>query len=943
MVNTRTKLGKVAFASALTAVGVGVGVFAGWLFKVELLKRIMPGLVAMNPTSALAFILAGTSLALFLWLPTGRDQKSPRLILTARLCALAVLLLGVARLLGVMGGRDLGLDQWLFSSQLDEGHRFPNRMAPNSAFNFLLLGSALLWVDSKNRLVRFWVELAAISASLGSLMAILGYAYHVESFYGLNPFIPMALHTACTFLLLSVALLFSHTDRGLLAVFAGDSAGGAMARRFLPAVIFVPIVFGWFELKGEMAGLYGNELGNGIFALVNMVIFTLLVCLNARSLFKMELRRKKAEAALQREQTELRLLFDLLPAMIFFKDTNNNIIRANQRAADTAGKSVAELEGKSCFETSPLNAAQFYADDLEVIHSARPKLGIIETIRNRDGKEVWLRTDKIPNCDETGKVIGLLVMAQDVTERKQAEEALRESESRFRGFFEQAAVGVAHLDLDGRFLLANQRYCEITGRSAEELLACKFADITHPEDLEKDRVNTQLLLKKSIRNYSTKKRYVHKNGSIVWINLTASLVVDGFGQPKHFVAVAQDITERKRLEEQLINSQKLETVGKLAGGVAHEFNSILTAIIGQAELLLGGLPAGSPLFNNATAINQAADRAATLTRQLLAYGRKQIFQPEILDLNTVLSSMENTLRHLLGSNVNLRLAHAPGLKAVKVDAGQIEQVITNLAINAADSMPHGGKLTLETANITLDEEYVRQFSELLAGEYVMLAITDTGIGMSDEIKARLFEPFFTTKGVGQGVGLGLSTCYGIIKQSGGHIGVYSEPNRGTTFKIYLPQVEPQAKSPLLQLDSPGLPRGTETILLVEDESTMLELSANLLRRLGYTVLAATNGMEALHLLHQRPSGSIHLLLTDLVMPQMNGQELSERVIGLAPQTRLIFTSAYTQQAIVHQRVLNHEAMFLQKPFTPSMLAHIVRDTLDATPPLNLSDINQSVR
>jgi signal transduction histidine kinase/CheY-like chemotaxis protein len=424
------------------------------------------------------------------------------------------------------------------------------------------------------------------------------------------------------------------------------------------------------------------------------------------------------------------------------------------------------------------------------------------------------------------------------------------------------------------------------------------------------------------------KRYIRKDGTLVWVNVNMTVIRDTAGQPTRTMATIEDITERKRLEAQLFQSQKLETVGKLAGGVAHEFNSILTAIIGQSELLLGDLPAGSPLAQNATEISQAAGRAATLTRQLLAYGRKQFLQPETLDLNQVITSMEGMFRHLMGGDVDVRIVLAEGLRAVKADAGQIEQVIMNLAMNARDAMPNGGKLTLETANVSFDQERVGRDPELKPGDYVMLAITDTGTGMSAEVKARAFEPFFTTKGVGQGTGLGLSTCYGIIKQSGGHISVYSEPGQGTTFKIYLPQVEPQAKIPLQRLDSPDLPRGTETILLVEDDPALREMAATLLRRLGYTVLAAANGIEALSLKPQRDSGPIDLLFTDVVMPHMSGKELSERVRALYPHTRTLFTSGYTENAIVHQGVLNPGVTLLQKPFTPSALALKLREVLD---------------
>jgi two-component system cell cycle sensor histidine kinase/response regulator CckA len=294
----------------------------------------------------------------------------------------------------------------------------------------------------------------------------------------------------------------------------------------------------------------------------------------------------------------------------------------------------------------------------------------------------------------------------------------------------------------------------------------------------------------------------------------------------------------------------------------------------------------------------------------------------------VLFSMENMLLHLMGRDVEVRFNPSADLKSVKADAGQIEQVVVNIAMNAADAMPNGGKLTLETANVMLDADYVSRFPELKAGEYTMLAIGDTGAGMSDEIKARIFEPFFTTKGVGKGTGLGLATCQGIVKQSGGHIAVYSELGRGTTFKIYLPQVEQEMKPPTPPKTSPDLSRGTETILLVEDDPSLREMAASLLQRWGYTVLPAANGVEAMTLVHQQGRGHIDLLFTDVVMPQMSGNELADRIRALHPQTKILFTSAYTESAIVHQGVLNKGVALLQKPFTPSALANKLREMLD---------------
>ena len=638
--------------------------------------------------------------------------------------------------------------------------------------------------------------------------------------------------------------------------------------------------------------------------------------------------RKQTEEALQRRQTELQVLFDLTPAMIFFKDTKNGILRVNKRFAETVGKPVADIKGKPYPEIHSEDAAKYYVDDLEVIQSGVPKLGIIETIRDREGKEIWVQTDKVPVCDKAGSVIGIVAMCQDITHRKKAEETLRLLNSAVLQSRESILITDAELDLPGpRVVFVNPAFTKMTGYSQEEAVG------KTPRILQGPRTDKTVLsrLRKNLEQGETFEGEAinyRKDGKEFDLEWQIAPIRDVAGTITHFLSIQRDITARKRFEAQLFQSQKMETVGKLAGGVAHEFNSILTAIIGQSELMLDDLPAGSPLRKSAAEIRKAASRAATLTRQLLAYGRKQFLKPETLDLNRVMASMDGMFHHLMGGDVDMQIIPARGLQAVKADAGQIEQVIMNMAINARDAMPNGGKLTLETANVTFDQESVGRYPELQEGDYVMLAITDTGRGMSAEVKARVFEPFFSTKEVGQGTGLGLSTCYGIIKQSGGHISVYSELARGATFKIYLPQVDQETKIRLQRRDSPALPCGTETILLVEDDPALREMAATLLRRLGYNVLAAANGIEALSLKQQRDIGHVDLLFTDVVMPHMSGKELAERVKALYPHTKILFTSAYTENSIIHQGVLNKGMALLQKPFTPSALAHKLRELLD---------------
>jgi signal transduction histidine kinase len=394
------------------------------------------------------------------------------------------------------------------------------------------------------------------------------------------------------------------------------------------------------------------------------------------------------------------------------------------------------------------------------------------------------------------------------------------------------------------------------------------------------------------------------------------------------LGIGRDVTERVQLEQQLRQAQKMEAVGRLAGGIAHDFNNILTAITGYADLLLEDLGATDPRRQDADEIHKAADRAAGLTRQLLAFSRQQVLQPTVIEVNKLVGDLEKMLRRLLGEDVELTTRLAPTTGRVKADPGQLEQVIMNLAVNARDAMPTGGKLTLETGNMDLDESYATDHYPARAGPFVMLAVSDTGIGMSEETQAHMFEPFFTTKEKGKGTGLGLATVYGIIKQSGGFIWVYSEVGHGTTFKLYLPRVEELAERAAAPAQARARPaRGTETILVVEDEAPVRNVARQVLERHGYTVLEAASAEAALDLA-TRYSGTIHLLLTDVVMPGLNGRELASRLADLRNDARVIFMSGYTDDAVTRHGVLEPGAAYVQKPFTPDAIARKVREVLD---------------
>ncbi len=410
--------------------------------------------------------------------------------------------------------------------------------------------------------------------------------------------------------------------------------------------------------------------------------------------------------------------------------------------------------------------------------------------------------------------------------------------------------------------------------------------------------------------------------------MTIAPVADDQGQVAHFIAIKEDITAQKTLQEEFLQAQKVEAVGRLAGGVAHDFNNILTAINGYTELLLRKLPPEDARFRLAEQIRKAADRASGLTRQLLAFSRKQALQPRILNLSNVVTDVEKMLRRLIGEDIELHTIRGASVGNVRADPAQIEQVIMNLAVNARDAMPNGGKLIIEVARATLHEDYARQHGNVEPGEYVLLSVTDTGSGMTEHVKAHIFEPFFTTKPQGKGTGLGLATCYGIVKQSGGHIDVLTELGKGTTFKIYLPRVD---AAPDSQPERPKVlewATGKETILVAEDEADVRNLTVGILRDLGYRVMEASNGKEGIQIAEQNPTDKIDLLFTDIVMPQLDGKQLADWFGTARPDTKVLFTSGYMADAMIQHGISEDRMAFLEKPFTPEILAQRVREVLD---------------
>ncbi len=642
--------------------------------------------------------------------------------------------------------------------------------------------------------------------------------------------------------------------------------------------------------------------------------------------------RVDAERALDAERTLLRALIDNLPDLIYVKDRDGRLIVSNAAHVRFLGaRRLEEVLGKTVFDCFPREVAErYHADERAVIERGESLFEREEPRADRTGITGWSVTTKVPLRDAQGTITGMVGITRDITEHKRAEERLRASEARYRQLVEQlpAITYMAEFG-SGRWLYCSPQIESLLGFSVAEWTSdrCPWLDRIHPDD------RPQVLAAESQsrltgKEFSVEYRMHARDGRVVWFSDHAVVVPGADGQPQYLHGVMFDITDRKALEEKLAQAQKMDAIGRLAGGVAHDFNNILTAILGYSELILRRADGNDRICDHAREIQRAAERAASLTRQLLAFSRKQTLQPRVLDLNAVVAEMDKMLRRLITESIRLDVRLEPSLWRTRADPGQIQQVVLNLAVNARDAMPAGGTLTIETGNAVLDEAYVRQHADATAGEHVMLAIRDTGCGLSADALEHLFEPFFTTKGLGQGTGLGLATCYGIVRQSGGHIAVYTEVGCGTTFRVYLPRATGTERVPVALLPAVSTPRGRERVLVVEDEEPVRELSASVLRELGYQVIEARDGEEALRLTKQAGANAFDLLFTDMVMPKMGGKELACWFRLTHPNTRVLFTSGYPEKALSHHGETVAGIAFLHKPYTPDSLARKVREVLD---------------
>ncbi|HEY1240046.1 MAG TPA: PAS domain S-box protein [Bryobacteraceae bacterium] len=634
--------------------------------------------------------------------------------------------------------------------------------------------------------------------------------------------------------------------------------------------------------------------------------------------------RRNAEQAEREQRQWFETTLASIGDAVIATDVDGKVIFMNGVASELTGWSLDAGRGRplrGVFQIVNEQTGDEVENPVDVVIRQGVTVGLANhtLLISRDGRRIPIDDSGAPISRDT-RTLGAVLVFRDVTERRSAQRRTEQSERRYRLLFDNNPQPMWVYDRESlAFLAVNHAAVQQYGYAPEEFLRMTLKDIRPTEDIP------ALLDDLSHGNREFHRdgpwRHRKRDGSIISVEVVAHPI--DFEGRKAALVLASDITERQRLEEQFQQAQRLESIGRLAGGVAHDFNNLLTVINGYASVILSAVPAGSALSRHVAEIGAAGKQAAALTEQLLAFSRRQIIQPRVLNVNEVVAGIDTMLARLLGEHIEMVVKLSPDLGNIKADAAQLQQVILNLAINARDAMPEGGTLMIETSNVLLDEEYRQTYRDVHPGAYVMLAVSDTGTGMTPEVRARIFEPFFTTKPAGSGTGLGLATVHGMVRQSGGWIWVYSEPGDGTTFTIYFPRTDEAATPPQPAAEKDLF--GTETILVVEDQNDVRALTVTVLEHYGYRVLSAAGGEEAIALA-SATRDPIHLLLTDVIMPGMDGRVLAKQLAAVRT-IKILFMSGYTENAIAHRGVIDREVNYIQKPFTPESLAEKVREVL----------------
>jgi two-component system, cell cycle sensor histidine kinase and response regulator CckA len=905
-----------------TVLSISAAVLAGSVFKPEFFQHFFSSFGEIKPNTAVGFLLLSIALLLL---------DSPRWPFRAmsRGCAFCAALIGSLTGLEFLAGLNPGIDHLLFANPWHVGDLHVGRMYPVIAINLVMLGTALLlinvcWGRFSPSPILTWIT------AVLSFLTLTGYVYDPIGLYRLRMFSGVSLPALLVCLLLCVAIMFARPERGVAAILLSRQLGGQAARRLLPAAIFVPFTVSLLIFRLHQAGTYGSALMVFLFVVAPVLIFVPLILLSATLLNRIGRERQRSEDELRFSTERFSSVVASAMDAIITLDESQRVIVFNEAAEkmfgcpswDVLGKPLDRFLPKQFREIHSAHIRDFGEGAVTTRTMAAP--GILTAVR-ADGEQFSIEAT-VSQVQVAGKKLYTVIL-RDITERLRAEETLRHSEARFRSIYEQAGVGIGQVAFNGQLLMVNPALCRMLGYEEAELRGRKIQEIIHPDDQVREAELIGAMLREHRKSYQIEKRYLHRDGSAVWVDVFSSMVNGSAGQPLYRISVVQNVTERKRAEEQLKQAQKMEAIGRLAGGVAHDFNTLLNVMLGYSELLLAELPPSDARRERVMQIKNSGDAAALLTRQLLAFSRKQAIAQEVIDLREVASKITPILARLLRDDIVLTVKCSDEPCPVKVDPGQIQQLVLNLIANAGDAMPHGGQVNIEVRAVELDETYVQQHPTVQAGRHVMFSISDTGTGMDAETVSHIFEPFFTTKEVGKGTGLGLATVYGIAKRNGGDIWVYSEPGVGTIFKVYLPLTGEALQNPeATKIVSRGAGGGGETILLVEDSAALRELTSVILRRDGYHILEAEDGIAALEV-SASFQGKIHLVLTDVVMPRMRGPQLAEQILKLRPEIAVVFLSGYTEEAITQSDGITGFTL-VEKPYTAEVLLNSIRRALE---------------
>lgn len=641
--------------------------------------------------------------------------------------------------------------------------------------------------------------------------------------------------------------------------------------------------------------------------------------------------RLKQEGELKESEKKYRAILDNIEDGYYEVDIAGNLSFFNKSFSRILSYPAFELMGmNNRVFMDKENAKKVYQAFNRVFTTGEPFKAFDWELIKKDGTKCCIDSSVSLIRDVEGNVTGFRGIIRDISGRKKSDQDLKQSEQRLRTILQTTLNGFWLIDMQGRFIDVNDAYCTMSGYTRDELLELSIPDIEALENEHEVASHMQRIIQQGWDRFETRHR--RKDGEFIDVEMNVKYLDFDGGL---CVCFCHDITsrkqmerERQKLESQLRQAQKMEAVGRLAGGVAHDFNNMLSVILGYCEISISKLHPADPLYPDIQEIHGAAQRSAELTRQLLAFSRKQIIAPKIIELNTQMKGMERLLKRIIGEDIDLKFNLSQDLWPLFLDPSQVDQAVANLAVNSRDAMPDGGMLTVETCNVAFDEAYCQAHSGFLPGDYVLLAVSDSGYGMDKETLEHVFEPFFTTKSDGKGTGLGLATVYGIVKQNNGFINIYSEPGQGTAVRLYFPRYHGEIQVQSIASHKAALVRGHGTILLVEDQDQLRRLAKTMLERLGYTVLEAASPGEAF-VVCEKYTGDIHLLLTDVVMPAMNGKELSERIQILKPGIKILFMSGYTANAIAHRGMLDEGLHFLQKPFSINALSEKVREAMNS--------------